>query len=193
MGRPPQIDREAVLRVTLQIADEQGLGAVTMKSVADRLRVTPMALYRHVRSKDELLDGVVEALLEEIPAPASDRPWPEQLAMMGNAMRATARRHPSVFPLLLRLPATTPRSRERRDRVQQALRIAGVEERYVARAERIVSTIVIGFAASEVSGRLAGHSRKTLDGDYAALKEFIVAGLATLISNDGACSPPRTK
>jgi AcrR family transcriptional regulator len=192
MARPRQIDRQAVLQVSLEIADEHGLDAVTMKSVADRLGVTPMALYRHVQNKDDLLDGVVETLLDAIPAPSSNRRWNEHLAQMGNAMRAIARRHPSVFPLLLRLPANTPRSRERRDRVQQMLRIAGVAERDVARAERLVSTIVIGFSASEVSGRFTGHSRKTLDEDYAALERFIVAGLATLVSNDGARRPPET-
>lgn len=173
-----------MLRVSLEIADEHGLDAVTMQSVADRLGVTPMALYRHVENKNDLLDGVVETLLDEIPPPSNDQPWDEQLAQMGNALRTTARRHPSVFPLLLQLPANTARSRQRRDRVHQVLRAAGVPERDVARAERLISTIALGFAASEVSGRFAGHSRKTLDQDYAALEAFIAAGLTTLIAND---------
>ena len=172
-----------MLRASLAIADTEGLDTITMQSVADRLGVTPMALYRHVDNKNDLLDGVVESLLDELPEPADDLSWVEQLAHMGNALRATARRHPAVFPLLLQLPVNTPRPRRRRDLVQEALRAAGVAEEDVARAERIVSTIVLAFAASEVSGRFAVHSRKTLDDDYAALEAFISAGLTTLIDN----------
>ena len=178
MARPRQIDRAAVLRASLEIADIDGLGAVTMHSVAQRLNVTPMALYRHIENKQDLLDGVVESLLDEIPALPAGLSWNEQLKAMGTAVRETARRHPAVFPLLLQLPATTIRSRARRDAVQQALREAGIDD--AERAERIISTVVLGFAASEVSGRFASHSRTTLDSDYEALEVFINAGLAAL-------------
>ena len=181
MARPRQIDRTAVLRASLEIADSAGLEAVTMQSVADRLGVTPMALYRHVDNKSDLLDGVVESLLDEIPTPSAGLSGKEQLKGMGNALRKIARRHPAVFPLLLQLPATTTKALLRRDRVYEALRESGVDN--VEPVERIVSTIVLAFAASEVSGRFAGHSRETLDGDYAALEVFINAGLAALAAD----------
>jgi Bacterial regulatory proteins, tetR family len=57
VGRTAQISRAAILSAGLAIADEHGLSAVTMQAVARRLRVTPMALYRHVANKDDLLDG----------------------------------------------------------------------------------------------------------------------------------------
>ena len=82
MGRAPQISRDAVLAAALKLADEHGLEAVTMHAVARSLRVTPMALYRHVDDKNALLDGLVEVLLTEYPLPprgagtsASSR-WP---------------------------------------------------------------------------------------------------------------------
>lgn len=187
MARPRQIDRSTVLRASLKIADEDGIATVTMKAVADSLGVTPMALYRHVNNKRDLLDGLVESLLDEIPDPDSESPWDDQLKMMGRALRDSARRHPEVFPLLLQRSATTSAARQRRDRVHQALRDAGLHNDCIGPAERIVSTILLGFAASEVSGRFAGHSRTTLDEDYKALEVFITAGLATL----GAKPPPR--
>src|SRR3954468_4228686 len=70
MARPRVIDRRLVLEASLAIADADGLDAVTMGAVARRLGVTPMALYRHVANKGDLLDGVVESLLDEIPTPA---------------------------------------------------------------------------------------------------------------------------
>lgn len=184
MARPRQIDRAAVLRASLEIADAAGLDAITMQSVAERLGVTPMALYRHVDNKNDLLDGVVEILLEEIPPPDVGTSWQRQLAQMGNALRSIAHQHPAVFPLLLQLPANTASARQRRDHVQQVLVAAGIPGHDVARVERIVSTIVLGFAASEVSGRFAEHSRQTLDDDYAALEVFIEGGIAALFNDD---------
>lgn len=179
MARPRRIDRAAVLGASLAIADDKGLDGVTMHAVADRLGVTPMALYRHVANKEDLLDGVVESLLDEMPEPAADRPWQEQLATMGEAIRATAHRHPAVFPLLLQLPATTPGARRVRERVYTALRRGGIPEDDVAQVERLISTMVLGFAASEASGRLRSHSQKVLDADFAALGRIIELALSS--------------
>ncbi len=182
MARPRLIDRAAVLRASLAIADKRGIDALTMQAVAEHLGVTPMALYRHVRNKQDLLDGVVESLLEEIPLPSNDQLWNEQLSSMGRAIRTTARRHPTIFPLLLQLPATTPGARRVRERVHGALRKAGVADGDVERVERLISTIVLGFAASEVSGRFRAHSRKVLDADFAALEDLIQMGLAGFVT-----------
>ena len=111
MGRAPQISRESVLAAALRLADEQGLNAVTMHAVAKCLRVTPMALYRHVDDKNALLDGLVEVLLGECPLPPPDVPWDERLTALAAGIRDTARRHPTAFPLLLTRPAVTPAAR----------------------------------------------------------------------------------
>jgi AcrR family transcriptional regulator len=173
MARPAQIDRTAVLETSLRIADEEGLGAVTMAAVAQRLGVTPMALYRHVANKADLLDGLVEMLLSEFALPDAGVPWDERLAVIGEAIRATARRHPDVFALLLRLPANTPDARHVRDAIYVALREAGVAEADVPQTERLISTMVLGFAASESGGRFSGLSRAAVDADYAALEDVV--------------------
>jgi AcrR family transcriptional regulator len=179
--RPRLIDRDAVLSASLELADERGLDGLTMQAVADRLGVTPMALYRHVANKADLLDGVVERLLGEIVPPDAELPWDDQLVGIGQAVRAIARRHPAVFPLLLQLPASTPAAKRARERVYAVLEDAGVPDAQVARVERILSTIVLGFAASEVSGRFRAHSRKVLDADFAAMIELIRAGLPAVV------------
>ena len=75
-----------------------------MAWVAEGLGVTPMALYRHVANKAGLLDGVVELLLTEHPLPAEVLPWSERLTLLAGSIRASAGRHPSVFPLLFNVP-----------------------------------------------------------------------------------------
>jgi AcrR family transcriptional regulator len=183
--RPRQIDRDAVLATGLEVADDVGLDGLTMQAVADRLGVTPMALYRHVANKSDLLDGVVERLLGEIVPPDDELGWDDQLIAIGRAVRGAARRHPAVFPLLLQRPATTPTAKRARERVYAVLRKAGVPEPSVPRVERILSTMVLGFAASEVSGRFHSHSRKVLDADFDAMIELIRAGLPAVVGGAG--------
>lgn len=177
MPRPARIDRPAVVGAALAIADRDGLAAITMQAVARRLEVTPMALYRHVADKDDLLDALVERLLGEVDVPPPDLPWPERLAHLGRSMRAVARRHPAVFPLLLQRPAATDAARATRDQVVAALVDAGASKATAARLERVVASAILGFAASEATGRFREHSSATVDADYAVLERMIRSGL----------------
>jgi AcrR family transcriptional regulator len=188
VGRPPQISRPAIVEASLAIADERGLAGLTMHAVAQRLGVTPMALYRHVDDKADLLDSVVEALLTELPLPRAELPWEQRLRGLGQAVRMLARRHPAIFPLLLQRPANTPVSRRVRDSVVAALEEAGLDPEAARRAERLVSTVILGFAASEAGGRFRGHSRKVLDDDFACLEQLIGHAL-----QDVAASQPRSR
>jgi AcrR family transcriptional regulator len=178
MTRRPQIDRAAILDAAMALADERGLEAVTMHAVAQRLAVTPMALYRHVDGKQALLDGLAERLLTAYPLPPDDAPWPARLTAMAEAVRSTAKRHPAVFPLLLTRPAVTPAARTARDHVQAALREAGLAADEAARAERLISTAVLGFAASEATGRFRHHAQEVIDEDFAVLLRWLRLAVA---------------
>jgi AcrR family transcriptional regulator len=169
------LTRAQILDATLQIAESDGLNAVSMRAVARRLDVTPMALYNHVEDKQALLDGLVERLLEELPVPDPRLPWQDRLRSLGAGLRATARRHPDAFLMLLRRPATTPASKKRRDLVYEALRDAGVPDRDIPRVERLLRTFMLGFAASEAGGRFAEHDRETLDADLAWAQDLVLA------------------
>src|SRR5271154_4043024 len=146
-----------------------------MHSVARSLGVSPMALYRHIDDKDALLDGLVEMLLTEIPAVAGT--WEERLTALANGIRATARRHPAAFPLVLTRPAVTPAARAVRDAAHAALRdalgVGVLPAGDVAPAERLISTAVLGFAASEAAGRFRDHDAEVLDADFAELLRWL--------------------
>jgi AcrR family transcriptional regulator len=177
VGRPAQIDRAAILAASLELADEQGLAAVTMHAVADRLGVTPMALYRHVANKADLLDGVVESILLEVPLPDPGDGWPDRLGALARGTRAAALRHPQIFPLLLQRAAVTPGARRTREVVYAALREAGLAEDDVVQMERLLVTAVLGFAASEAGGRFAAHSADQLNADFARLQDILAAAV----------------
>ncbi|MET8978905.1 TetR/AcrR family transcriptional regulator [Streptomyces sp. NPDC004539] len=149
--------REEILDAALAIADEHGLEAVSMRALADRVGVTPMALYRHVKDKAALLDGMLGRLLANLlpPDPVEERPWDERLTLLAHATREVIRRHPWAAHLVFSRPAVTPDAVRAVDLIYAALVEAGVPESEVPRLERLVSTFVIGFAASEASGRFS--------------------------------------
>lgn len=132
-----------------------------MRAVATRIGVTPMALYSHVRDKQELLDAMLGRLLAELPLPRPRTSWRTQLRELAHGIRALAKRHPAVFPLILARPAVTPDALRVVDAIYGALRRAGIPDREVPRVERLISTAILGFAASEVGGRFGTGSMGT--------------------------------
>jgi TetR/AcrR family transcriptional regulator, tetracycline repressor protein len=97
-----RLTRTAVVDRGLRLADADGLEALTIRKLAAELGVTPMALYWHFRSKDELLDGLAERVWSEIDTgvdPAA--PWYAQLRGMLESLLRVLRAHPAAAPLLL--------------------------------------------------------------------------------------------
>lgn len=151
--------RDKILAAALEIADERGLQAVSMRSVGERVGLSAMALYPHVSNKEALLDGLVDLLLAEL-LPIVDRlpadaAWWTRLLAKAQGVRELAVRHPSAFSLLLARPSVTADALRATEANYQALLDAGVADREVARVERLVSTFVLGYAASEVNGRFS--------------------------------------
>jgi AcrR family transcriptional regulator len=145
--------RPEILDAALAVAADRGPEALSMRAVADRLGLTPMALYGYFRSKDELLDALVGRLLAEIPAPPPGLGWRENIERLAYGLRAVAGRHSAVLPLLLTRPAVSPGAIQVVEAVYQALLAAGVPPAQVPRLERMLSTFAIGYTISEVSGR----------------------------------------
>ncbi|WP_436530558.1 TetR/AcrR family transcriptional regulator [Actinoplanes sp. HUAS TT8] len=147
--------RPEIVDATLDIVTERGLDGISMRSVAQRLGLTPMALYGYFRSKEELLDAVLGRLLEEIPPPPPGRDWREVMIHLAYGMRSLAQRRPTVAPLILTRPGVSPGTLRLIDRIYRALLDAGVPPAEVPRLERSLSTFVIGHVLSEVSGRFS--------------------------------------
>jgi AcrR family transcriptional regulator len=145
-----------IYAAALELADEGGLAAVSTRKVAQRVGMSHMSLYPHISSKQALLDGMVDLLLGEhfsLLGQQAEVGWWPRLVAISQGVRALARRHPSAFPLLLARPSVTPDAVRATDALFQVLLDAGVPEAQVPRLERLVATFVLGFAASEASGR----------------------------------------
>ena len=98
----PGLTREAVVARALQIGTAEGLEAVSLRRIAQELGVTPMALYRHVRDKQDLIDAMTEAVLDGIDTTAGLRPemtWTERMRLAIDNYKEQIDTRPLALPL----------------------------------------------------------------------------------------------
>jgi AcrR family transcriptional regulator len=102
-GRGPKagLDVPRIVREAIAIADEEGLGALTMRRVAEALGVSPMSLYTYVRNKTELIDLMIDAASESPPAD-SETGWRQAMERLGRDVYTGFQRH----PWMLQVPMT---------------------------------------------------------------------------------------
>ena len=103
-----KITRELVLTTALEIIDQYGADALSMRRLGAALDRDPMILYRHAPGKAALLDGVVEVVLAQLHVDPADPDWAAQLRGVARDYRALALEHPNAVPLLVTRPLATP-------------------------------------------------------------------------------------
>ncbi|MQY29244.1 TetR/AcrR family transcriptional regulator [Nocardia aurantia] len=106
--RRTPLNRERVLRAAVALADETGLDGVSMRRLAQHLGVVPMALYKHVADKEELLDGMVDLVVTEFTAPPADSDWRDGVRQYVLSARRTVLRHPWARPAIETRTRRTP-------------------------------------------------------------------------------------
>lgn len=148
-GRPARLSREQVLRAALSIADANGLDAVTMGRVARAVRAEPMSLYRHVRNKDDLLDGLVDLVFAEMEVPSPAEPWRDGTRRRAISVRQVLRRHPWALALLESRLHPGPANLAHRDAVLANMFAAGFSPTEATRAYNVIDSYVYGFALQE--------------------------------------------
>ncbi|MEJ1192317.1 TetR/AcrR family transcriptional regulator [Pseudarthrobacter sp. CCNWLW207] len=102
------LNRGRVLEAAVALADKAGLDALSMRRLAEDLGVVPMALYKHVANKDELLDGMVDAVIGEIAPVAADAGWKDAVRLRVLSARQALLRHPWVRHVLETRTNRTP-------------------------------------------------------------------------------------
>jgi len=94
------LTRERVLLTAVQLADESGIEALSMRKLAQALDVVPMALYRHVANKDELLNALVDVVVGEIDPPLEGADWKTTIRERILSARRALLRHPWASRLI---------------------------------------------------------------------------------------------
>jgi AcrR family transcriptional regulator len=147
--RRPPLTRERVVAEALTVIAQDGVGALTMRTLAARLGVVPGALYRHVRNKEQLQDLVLDGVLAEVDsAVEASLPWTERLKMLAHRLREVLESHPGVAGLLQLRDPLGPHSLAVAEAFLKPLQAAGFGERQAGLAFFLVIDYTTGFAAS---------------------------------------------
>jgi AcrR family transcriptional regulator len=137
-----------VLQAAVALADEAGLDAFSMRALAQELGVVPMALYKHVANKEELLDGMVDIVFSEIELPARDLDWRSAMRCRAASTREALKRHSWAIGMMeSRHPG--PANLRNHDAVMGCLRTAGFSFRTAIHAYSVQDAYIYGFALQE--------------------------------------------
>lgn len=147
----PRLSRESVLRGAVAVADNGGIGALTMRSLADALEVKPMSIYHHVANKDDVLDGIVDIVFSEIDLPAIGGDWHAEMRRRASSAREAMRRHPWAIGLVETRTSPGPATLKHHNAVIGTLRQAGFSVVMTAHAFALIDAYVYGFALSEAT------------------------------------------
>lgn len=102
------LDRRRVLHAGITLADREGFDALSMRALASELGVVPMALYKHVADKDDLVGGMIDTLVEGYDAPPPSAPWRDAVRAQILAARRTLEQHPWLRPAIESRTQRTP-------------------------------------------------------------------------------------
>lgn len=145
------LSRERVLRSAVEIADVEGIGALTMRSLALALGVKPMSLYYYVANKGVILDAIVDMVFSEIELPSINGHWQAEMRARGNAMRQALRRHPWAIGLLESRTSPGTATLRHHDATLGVLRHAGFSVALTAHAYALLDSFIYGFALQEAA------------------------------------------
>jgi len=133
------LSRERVVAEALTVISTDGAGALSMRALATRLGVVPAALYRHVRSKEQLLDLVVDGVLAEVDCqPGHALAWAGQVTVLAHRLRAVLDDHPGIAALLKTRDPLGPHSLALAEAFLAPLQAAGLPQEQTALAFSLI-------------------------------------------------------
>lgn len=147
----PRLSRALVLQTALELADRDGIGALTMRRLAQALAVEAMSLYHHVANKVELLDGLIDLVFAEIDLPNPGGDWKTALRARSISAHAALIRHPWSIGLMESRTAPGPATLRHHDAVLGCLRAGGFPLAATAHAYSVLDSYLYGFALQQIN------------------------------------------
>jgi AcrR family transcriptional regulator len=171
-NRRRALTRDRVIAEALAIISAGGAAALSMRALAARLGVVPAALYRHVTSKDQLYDLILDGVLAEVDCQADPAlPWAGQVSALAHRLRAVLEDHPGIAALLKTRDPISPASLALAEAFLAPLHAAGLPGRQAAWAFRLIYDYTLGFALSDPTS--PGERRVQDSATRAELHDFL--------------------
>ncbi|WP_108718987.1 TetR/AcrR family transcriptional regulator C-terminal domain-containing protein [Miniimonas sp. S16] len=143
-GRRP-LDRDRIVDAAVALADRDGLDAVTMRRLGDRLDVTPMAVYKHVTGREELIDAMLDRVVASIPPARSGASWRDATRDRVLTARAALRSHPWARDAIETRRLASPTVLAYLDSLMATMFDGGLSADLVHHAMHALSTRMWGF------------------------------------------------
>lgn len=176
------LSRDRIVMSAVSLADGGGFGSLSMRNLAQELGAAPMALYRHVANKEDLLDGMVDVVFGEMYPPAIKGDWKEELRKRGISARAALQRHPWAVGLMESRMHPGQASAVHHNATMGCLREAGFSFREAVHAYNLLDAYTYGFALQELtipfetpqeSGEMAKVTVGERGGEFPYLAEVV--------------------
>jgi AcrR family transcriptional regulator len=190
-GRRTPLNRERVLRAAVALADESGIESLSMRNLAERLGVVPMALYKHVANKEELLDGMVEVVVGEIDPPPRGVEWKDAVRQRILSARGTLLRHGWASAVIQTRTHAPPAVLAHMDALIGSFRTGGLSADLTHHAMHALGIRMWGFTQEVFptpEPPADPDARAAMFGEFAARYPHIV-DMATAASHDGGPAP----
>jgi AcrR family transcriptional regulator len=143
--------RDRVLEAACALADAGGLEALTMRRLGEELGVGPMALYRHVRNKDDMVDGLVDLVFTEVGLPPTGVDWRTAMRERAIALRDVLLQHRWAIGLMESRTSPGPATLRHHDAVIGSLLAAGFDMAMAAHAYSLLDSYIYGFALTKMN------------------------------------------
>jgi AcrR family transcriptional regulator len=185
--RRPQLTRERVVAAAIELADRDGIEAVSMRRLAQELGVEAMSLYTHVRNKDDLLDGMVDAVISQIPISGDGVDWKTSLRQTVLAARSVVLRHPWAPRTIETRSSALPAVPRYADAVLGILRKGGFSIALAHHALHLLGSRVLGFTQDlfDESGDLDPEAAARFASELGATLPY-AAEMALAVTHEGA-------
>lgn len=188
-GRP-QLTRERVVSAGIKLADRDGIESLSMRKLAQELGVEAMSLYTHVRSKNDLLNALVDAVIGQIPITADGGDWKASLRQLVLAARTVMLRHPWAPRAVEGQTAPGPGALSYVNALLGILREGGFSVAQAHHALHILGSRGLGFSQDlfDDSGELEPEAAAVLAKQLGASHPYVVE-MALSVTHEGALGP----
>jgi AcrR family transcriptional regulator len=179
MPKRGELSKERILDAALRLADSDGVEALTMRRIADEIGSSPMSLYRHVESRDEILRGLVDRALEPVALDADPgAPWDEQLREIFTGVHRSLLEHPGLIAILATQSVSADRAMRAVESMLASLRAAGFTGDDSVAVVAALQSYTFGFTVQQ-RARSADDQRSHLEtlralpaGEYPQIHEL---------------------
>jgi len=144
------LSRERVFEAAIRLADERGIESLTMRRLAQEVGVEAMSLYHYVASKDELLKGMTDVVLNEFDLPGPESEWKPALRRTALSAYEVLVRHPWAASLVLTSTGVSPARLRYMNSILGTLRSAGFSADMTDHAYHALESHIMGFTLWEV-------------------------------------------